>query len=149
MVKIKILAILIFIFGIFCTLFSAYMFFNLESTLLLWESLQQAGMEGAQKVSRADLRTGIITAAIWYAVIGLLSAISGIGIYLLKNWARQLWLGILLVLAGVSFYWLASEYQKGILDAADLIGYLVIGILLAAMWFYFTRSKTRSLFVIP
>ena len=86
MLKLKILASLIFIFGLFCSLFAAYMFFNLESNIQFWENLQRAGMKGAQNISSSQLRAGIITSAIWYAITGLLSLISGIGLFLLKNW---------------------------------------------------------------
>ena len=145
MIKLKILATLIFIFGLFCSLFAAYMFFNLESNIQLWENLQRAGMEGAKNISTSQLRAGIITSAIWYATIGLLSLVSGIGLFLLKNWARQLWLGVLILLAGINLYWLVSEYQRDILGAGDLIGYFIVGVVIAGMWFYLNKPQTKSL----
>jgi len=145
MIKLKILATLIFLFGLFCFLFAAYMFFNLESNLQLWENLQRAGMEGAQNISLSQLRAGIITSVIWYAIVGLLSLVSGIGLFLLKNWARQLWLGVLILLAGINLYWLGSEYQRDILGAGDLIGYFIFGVITVGMWLYFNKPKTKRL----
>jgi hypothetical protein len=146
MIKIKILAVFIFIFGLTCLLFALYMFLNLESNLQLWENLQRAGLEGAKSISRAELRSGIVTSAIWYAVIGLLSFISGIGLFLLKNWARQLWLGVLVLLTGICFYWLVSNFQRGFLDIWDLIGYLFFGIIIAAMFIFLNKLQIKELF---
>jgi len=146
MVKLKILSTLIFLFGLFCFLFAAYMFFNLESNIELWENLQRAGMEGAQNISLSNLRSGIITSAIWYGIVGFLSLISGVGLFLLKNWARILWLGVLILLAGINLYWLMSEYQRDILHAGDLIGYFIVGVMIVFMWLYFNKLQTKSLF---
>ena len=122
------------------------MFFTLESHLQLWENLQRAGMEGAQSISLSNLRSGIITAAVWYAIIGLLSLVSGVGLFLARNWARQLWLGVLILIAGIHIYWLVSEYQRDILDVGSFIGYFVVGVLVVAMWLYLNKQQTKNLF---
>lgn len=146
MKKLKFLAILIFFLGLFCFLFSAYMFFTLESQLQLWGNLQRAGMEGAQSISLSNLRSGIITSAIWYAIIGLLSLVSGVGLFLVKNWARQLWLGTLILIAGIHICWLVSEYQRDILDVGSFTGYFIVGILIVAMWLFLNKKQTKNLF---
>ena len=84
---------------------------------------------------------------IWYSRIRFFSNVSDIGFFLLKNWARQLGLGVLILLAGISFYWLESDYQKGILAITDLFGYLIIGVLIATMWFYLNKSETKNHFI--
>ena len=146
MIKLKIIATLIFTFAVFCLVFATYMFLSLESNIRLWENLQRAGMEGAKNISLSNLRSGIITSAIWYAIVGFLSLISGVGLFLLKNWARLLWLGVLILLAGINLYWLVSYYQRDILRVGDLIGYFIVGVMIVYMWLYFNKLQTKSLF---
>jgi 1,4-dihydroxy-2-naphthoate octaprenyltransferase len=124
------------------------MFFTLESDLRLWENLQRAGMEGAKDISISKLRAGIITSAIWFAVVGLLSLTSGVGIFFLKNWARLLWLGALILLAGINLYSLLSEYRRDILGTGDIIGYFIIGVVIVFMWIYFRRLQTKNFFTV-
>ena len=113
MKKLKALIIFIFLFGVFCSLFSVFMLFSLECNLKLWEELREAGMKGAQEIDLTRLRAGIISQAIWYAIIGVLSIVSSVGLFRTKEWARKLWLGVLILLAGVNLYWFASSYLQG------------------------------------
>jgi hypothetical protein len=146
MKKLKAVAIFISLIGLLCFLLSAYSLFTLENHLQLWDQLQRAGMPMAQKVSLASLRSATIAQAIWFAVIGLLSIVCAVGLFLVKDWARKLWLGVLILLAVISLYWLAGEYLQGLLRGEDVIGYLIIGVIIIAMWLYFTREKTKRFF---
>jgi hypothetical protein len=146
MKKLKAVAIFISLIGLLCFLLSAYSLFTLENHLQLWDQLQRAGMPMAQKVSLASLRSATIAQAIWFAVIGLLSIVCAVGLFLVKDWARKLWLGVLILLAVISLYWLAGEYLQGLLRGEDVIGYLIIGVIIIAMWLYFTREKTKQFF---
>lgn len=82
----------------------------------------------------------------WYSIIGFFLIVSGIGLFLLKNWARQLWLGVLILSAGISFYWSGSDYKKRFLAIPDLFGYFIIGVLIATKWFYLNKSQTDKHF---
>src|SRR4030095_4024622 len=146
MKKLKAVAIFISLIGLLCFLLSAYSLFTLENHLQLWDQLQRAGMPGAQKVSLARLRSATIAQAIWFAVIGLLSIVCAVGLFLVKDWARKLWLGVLILLAVISLYWLAGEYLQGLLRGEDVIGYLIIGVIIIATWLYLTREKTKQFF---
>lgn len=68
--------------------------------------------------------------------------VSAVGLFLLKEWARKLWLGLLVLMAAISLYWFADEYRRGVLlEPQNLIGYPIIAVLIIAMWLYFTRQK--------
>lgn len=122
------------------------MLFTLESNLQLWEQLQEAGMKPAQEINLTRLRAGIIYHAIWFALFGLLSIVSSVGLFRLKEWARKLWLGELVLLAGISFYWLVDGYHRDLLRREDVVGYLIIAVIIGAMWHYFTRRKIKDHF---
>lgn len=124
------------------------MLLTLETQLRTWEQLQLAGSEGALRISVETLRTGIVSHSIWYLVLGLLSMVSSVGLFLLKEWARRLWLALLVVFAVASLYWFVGDCFGGrMLDLDNLIGYPIIGLLIPLMWIYFTRQKTRTRFL--
>ena len=52
---------------------------------------------------------------------------------------------MLILLTGINLYWLISEYQRDILGAGDLIGYLIVAAILVGMWFYFNKPLTKNL----
>jgi|SRR5215510_3898896 len=146
MKMLRAVSILILVFGLFCILVGLYQLITLQSTVQIWEQLQQAGSAIAQSISPSKLRARIVRDAFWFLVIGLLSTFCGVGLAFVKDWARKLWLGVLVLLAAINLYSLADYYLRGVLRGADVFGFLVIGAVLCAMWFYFRRSKTRSLF---
>ena len=148
MKKLKALTIFIFVSGGLCFVLSGLMLSSLETNLRTWEQLQLAGSEGAQRISVETLRTGIVSQSIWYLVLGLLSMVSSVGLFQLKEWARRLWLGLLVVFAVASLYWFAGDcYQGRLLELDNLIGYPITALLIFGMWIYFTRQKTRNRFV--
>jgi hypothetical protein len=147
MKKVKAISIFIFLFGGFCVVLCLLMLSSLQRTLDTWKMLQLAGSEGAQAISLENLRQGIITHSIWYAVIGVLSLVSGVGLFLFMEWARKLWLASLVLLSFVTLYWFAIDcYQGRFLEPDNLIGYPISFMLIGGMWFYLTRRKTKILF---
>ena len=133
MKTLKAVAIFIFLFGVVCLLMSFLMMSLLE------QNLQQADV--------SNLRAGIISHSIWFVVIGLLSIVSAVGLFLRKEWARKLWLASLILLAGISWYWFVDEVRGGVLlRPENVIGYPLIALLIVSMWFYLTRQKTKALF---
>lgn len=145
--KLKALTIIIFLIGIAFVLLGALLLSTLERNLQTWEQLQLAGSEGALQIPVEQLRAGIISHSIWYVALGSLTMVSGVGLFLLKDWARKLWLNLLIIFAVVSLYWLAGDcYQGQLLLPENLIGYPITGVLILGMWLYFTRQKTKSRF---
>lgn len=146
MKTLKAITILIFLSGVVCSLLGIYILATLESQLKLWGELQRAGMKGAQSISLAELRAGIISHAIWLAITGLLSIAGSVGLFLLKEWARRLWLAVLILLAGINVYWFANAFLHGPLRMEDVIGYPILGVVLITLWLYFTRPHTKDYF---
>lgn len=148
MKKLKAVTIVVFGFGTLCVLLAGLFLSSLEQNLQTWAQLQRAGMEGAQQISVESLRAGIISHSILLLAIGALSMVSGVGLFLLKEWARKLWLGMLVLLAVVSIYWFASDWYEGyILEPENVIGYPIIAVLMFGMWVYFTRPATKNRFL--
>ena len=147
MKKLKALTIFIFGFGALLFLLGGLMLLSLERNLQTWELLQHAGSEGAQVLTVSELRVGIVTHSVWYLFLGLLTMVCGAGLFLLKEWARKLWLGVLVLFAIATLYWfLGDVYQGRMLDLDNLIGYPILAMLIIGMWVYFTRKKTRTCF---
>ena len=150
MKKLKALTIFIFVVGMLFCLLGGLMLSTLERTLHTWEQLQLAGSEGTQILTVAELRAGIIMHSVWYLFLGLLSMVCGAGLFLLKEWARKLWLALLVLFAVVTLYWFAGDaYQGRMLWPSNLIGYPISGMLIAGMWLFFTREKIKSHFSAP
>ena len=147
MKKLKALTIFIFGFGVLLFLLGVLMPLTLERNLQTWELLQLAGSEGAQVLTVSELRAGIITHSVWYLFLGLLTMVSSLGLFLLKEWALKLWLGVLVLFAVVTLYWFVGDaYQGRMLDLDNLIGYPILALLIIGMWLYFTRQKTKTRF---
>ena len=145
MKKLKAVTIFIFLFGVLCCVLGGLMLLTLQRNLQTWELLQLAGSEGAQVLTVAELRAGIITHSIWYLFLGLLTMVCSVGLFLLKEWARKLWLGVLVIFAVATLYWLLGDvYQGRMLNLDNLIGYPLLAALIIGMWLYFTRQKTRT-----
>ena len=104
MKKLKALTIFIFGFGVLLFLLGVLMPLTLERNLQTWELLQLAGSDGAQVLTVSELRAGIITHSVWYLFLGLLTMVSSLGLFLLKEWALKLWLGVLVLFAVVTLY---------------------------------------------
>ena len=146
MKKLKALSLFIFVFGAFCLVFAGLQLFDLERNLKTWRLLQLAGHPMAQQIDVADLRAGIIRHSIWLIGIGLLSTISGAGLFLRREWARKLSLALLILLSVVTLYWFAFEcYQGRLLEPENLIGYPIFLVLVIGIWLYLTRQKTKQL----
>lgn len=144
MKRLKALTVVIFVIGVLCFVFSLLMISTLERTVLIWEMMQDEGVEGA---SASSLRAGLITVAIAYAVIGLGSMVSAVGLFLRREWARKLWLGVLFLLVASSLHFIVTDYHRGLLFRTEnLIGYPIVATFIGGMWFYFTQQKTRDLF---
>lgn len=60
--------------------------------------------------------------------------------------AREPWLGVLILVAGVNLYWLAGAYLQGHRRREDVIGYPIIGVVIIITWLYFGRLQTRDYF---
>lgn len=146
MKKLKAVAIFIFVFGAFCLVLAGLLLSTLERNLQTWRILQLAGQPMAQQISVADLRAGIIRHSIWYMGIGFLATISGVGLFLLKEWARKLWLASLVLLFVVTLYSLVIDcYQGRMLELDNVIGYPMSFALIIGLWLYLTRDQTKHL----
>ena len=146
MKKLRAFSIFIFVFGASCFVIAALQLATLEQNLQTWRLLQLAGRPIAQQISVADLRAGIIRQSICYMGIGCLATISAVGLFLLKEWARKLWLASLVLLFFVSLYWLIMDcYLRRMLEPANVIGYPITFALIIGMWLYLTRDQTRHL----
>ena len=146
MKKLKAVSVFIFIFGAFFLVLAGLQLSTLQQNLQTWRLLQLAGRPMAQQISVAELRAGIIRHALWYVGIGSLATISGVGLFLLKEWARKLWLASLVLLSVVTLYWLLIDgYQGRLLEPDNLIGYPISFALIIGLWLYLTRDHTKHL----
>jgi len=146
MKKLRAVSIFIFLFGVLCLVVAGLQLATLEQNLHTWRLLQLSGRPMAQQISVAELRAGIIRHSIWYIGIGLLATISGVGLFLLKEWARKLWLASLVLLFVVTLYWFLIDCFRGrLLELDNLIGYPVSFALIIGLWLYLTRYQTKQL----
>lgn len=146
MKKLRVLSIFNFVFGAFCLVLAGLQLSTLERNVQTWRLLQLAGQPMAQQISVDDLRAGIIRHSMWYIGIGFLATISGVGSFLLKEWARKLWLASLVLLFFVALYWLVIDsYMRRLLEPDNLIGYPISFGLIISQWLYLTRDQTKHL----
>ena len=73
-------------------------------------------------------------------------SLPGGGLFLLKEWARKLWLASLVLLFVVTLYWLVIDcYMGSMLEPDNVIGYPISFALIIGLWLYLTRDQTKQL----
>ena len=113
------------------------------------DALQRTREAGLSVLPGVDLQTlRYVAYATWVAVTlwGLLSTVSGVGIYLMKNWARILFL-VTLVLTVI---WTIYSLVKNLINhegAESIVGQSVILLICVTLFYFFSRTKTKELFV--
>jgi hypothetical protein len=144
MKKLRAVTIFILVFGGFFFLFGVSLLSTLEQHGMSPQLRQYAAMH---RISMAAAYSEIFNHSIAYAVIGLASIVSAAGLFFLKEWARKLWLGLLILMAAGTVYWFIGDYNKGLLSRIDsVVGYPLTIIFLIGMWLYFTRESTKDYF---
>jgi uncharacterized membrane protein (DUF2068 family) len=141
----RVISVLILVFGLFMSALGTALLLSIDRNTLLLEELQKAGM--GQDIDAQKLRLIIIQNAIGFVIVGLVSLISGIGLLLRRNWSRILWLVVLAVFLSMNFYDLLLKSWYGALQSRDVVSFLVVLAITGAIGYYFLRAKTRLLFI--
>ncbi len=98
----RVVSSLILLLGLLLAVFGGIILRSLDRDMRLVEAMQNEGM--AQGVDTVKFMAILIRNAVGYLVVGLVAAISGLGLLLRRNWARRLWLGLAVVLLGILAY---------------------------------------------
>lgn len=106
--------------------------------------MQKEGM--ARHIDAQVLQSIIIRNAIGYEVVGLLSLISGIGLFFRRRWARLLWLAVVMFILGLSGYQFFQFIWYGVIDASNVVSLAATSLVFGASGVYFLRAKTRLFF---
>lgn len=135
---------MIAIFGVSFSIFGAILLSAVDRNTRLLEAMQQEGM--AQQIDAQGLRSIIIRHATGYVVIGVLSLVSGIGLFFRHKWALLIWLLITIFILSLSSYQFFIRIWRGNLESGDLIGFALILLVFGATGIYFLRPRTRLFF---
>lgn len=108
--------------------------------------MREAGSKTLEGVDFSVMRIVLYVNAALMAAIGFLAMISGIGMFLAKNWARLLWLGVLFLMAAWIIYsFVMSTMNRGFNLERTLTNSLMV-IVIAALFYFFSRDNTRLYF---
>jgi hypothetical protein len=140
----KSVSILIAIFGLSLGIFGAVILSAVDRNTRLLEAMQKEGM--AQHIDAQVLRSIIKRNAIGYEVVGLLSLISGIGLFFRRRWALLLWLALVTFILGLIWYQFFQIAWHGDIGASNLVSLAATSLVFGAMGIYFLRAKTRLFF---
>jgi hypothetical protein len=117
-----------------------------EKSLAILQDMRNAGSQTLDGVDFSVFRIVLYVNAILTTIIGILSVVSGIGILLMKRWARLLWIGtLILMMTWMTYSFIMSSINRGFV-ITDALANVVIMLLLAALFYFFSREKTRSHF---
>ena len=141
------MAALIFIFGVLALLMGIYGLVSVDWQVQLWEDVRRSGVGGPQPFDANGLRSALIRVAIGFLIFGVLAFISSVGMFFRKNWARLLWLATLSLILGLNVLSLAWKYWQDLWESREILGFCIEAVMIAAMFWYFSRAKTKALFV--
>ena len=94
----------------------------------------------------AKVRTHLIAGAIEFPCIGILVLCVGLGLRLSLRWARQVWLGLVLLLTSFHVDRLIQDYQLGnLILLMRVVEVLLVGALAVISWrWLFLRSSRHD-----
>jgi hypothetical protein len=143
MILLRIISSLILVSGLLLAAFGAIVLRSLERDMRLMEAMQKEGL--AQGIDTGKFRTIVIRNAVGYIVVGLLAAISGIGLLFRRNWARRRWIGLAVSLVGLLMYQTGRAiWLSGIDWGALLAQTTIIGVIAILAW-YVGRRRIAAL----
>ena len=142
----KILAILIFLFGLATEYVGVNSFLLVERSVAMLQIMRDGGSDSLADADLSTFRIILYVNAILMSVLGLLSLVSSIGIFLKRAWGRSLWAVTLILIAVWMTYSIVMSIANGAMAVSDTTSYLVTLLLLAVLFYFFSRKKTRSYF---
>jgi hypothetical protein len=146
LIVVKVLAGLITIVGVGGAVRGVVSLSFAEQTLDFLQTTREAGFAVLPGVDLETFR--YVAYATWVAVIlwGLLSAVSGVGMYLMKNWARILFLVTLVLPVIWTLYSIAKPFINQV-GAERIASNFFILLVCVGLFYFFSRRKTKDLFV--
>lgn len=127
----------------------------LNGTYLIWRSVYLKhtfayyGVPETMELGFFTVRTYVrvlLVAGIFFATCGAIAAIAVIGLFRAKEWARRIWLGLVLAVSIISIPWLAWCYltRDNLIEQAVQVVFTLI--LTAVSWALLPAHHIKSLF---
>ncbi len=93
----------------------------------------------------AQTRSKLWDAFIEFSVVSVIVLIAGLGLYLAKEWAREFWLALVLLLCVMHVARLAMDYRvNDLLLVERMAGVVLIGALAMLSWFWLWRKSSSA-----
>mgnify|MGYP001605083163 CR=1 FL=1 len=146
MKTVRIFAIISLLTSAFYSIIGVWGLLSFEKMSRLMGDFKSRGIPEMQQVNIADFRLGLLFTFSILSIIGLLTLVSGIGLFLVREWARKLWLGVATFLVPFYFYWSYSHYVKGYSITEDVIELIVALLIAIVSWKYLTKNSVKKLF---
>ena len=141
MLVLRLMSGLVIALGIFFTAFGCVILRNVEHNDRLLIALRK---ELNRDMPIDSLRQIAIDHSTGYVVVGLILAISGIGLLFRRKWALWLFLALLASIFGlISFQGVRSSWY-GTFDVINAVTTFALASIIGLFVWYFGRSKTRS-----
>lgn len=138
----RIVALLILVFGVLLVVFGGMVLSSLERDMRLMEAMQKEGF--AKGIETQKFRTILVGNAAGYIVVGLIAALSGIGLLFRKNWARRLWFALAVALCGLLMYQTVRAILYAGVDWGGLLAQTTIIGVIALLTWYIGRQRTAD-----
>ena len=146
MKTVRIFAIISLLTSAFYSIIGVWGLLSFEKMSRLMGDFKSRGIPEMQQMNIADFRLGLLFIFSILSIIGLLTLVSGIGLFLVREWARKLWLGITIFLVPFYIFWSYSRYARGALMIEDIFELIITLIVAIVSWKYLTRDSVKNLF---
>jgi hypothetical protein len=142
----RILSLVIALFGIGALYIGISGLLIVDTSVRIMQEMREAGSNTLDGVDFSVLRIILYINSAIMALLGVLSIVSGLGIFLRKKWARLLWKSTLMLMAVWTLYgFIMSSVNRGLI-VIDVFANTAILLFLAALFYFFSRRKTKSYF---
>jgi hypothetical protein len=142
----KVLAVFIAIFGLGSLAIGVAALFVVDMSVENMRLMREGGYPALPGVDLETFRWVMYANAVALIISGILSAVSGVGLFLKRNWGRLLWLGTLGLLMIGTVYSLVMNYINRA-DWERVLSNCLVLLVYMALFHFFSRGSTKELFV--
>ena len=146
MTLVRVLSVLIVLVGLVELFVGIGGFSIVDSSVSIIEQMRESGSATMDGIDLSRMRVVLYATYALTTLIGLLSAVSGVGMFFKKNWARLLWLITLVLMLAWNAYTLVVRtinVGHGFENTLSIgLGMFVI----AALMYFFCRPEMRKIF---
>jgi hypothetical protein len=145
--QVKTISLIVFLLGLLYVAGAAFCLYQYRGVTKLFEYYGISYAEQSSIDTIVKMRRMLLGAFILFSIAALLTLASAFGLSRAKEWAREFWLGVVLLLAVFHLVRLATDlHQEWYIVAMRLMEVVLIGLVASVSWRQLTKESLKRVF---